>query len=112
MKRSSRRISCERRAEQSRGQNSIAHEEQRSWTDETTGDGRGASSRVETRQDETRREGARRTGDFALVVFGFVQVQGGGLAVQGVHRVRVREQLRQELLEHVLQVCTSHQSTA
>lgn len=41
---------------------------------------------------------------FGLVLFGFVQVESGSVAVQRVDGVRVGEQLRQERFEHVDQV--------
>ncbi len=42
--------------------------------------------------------------DFGFVLFGLVKVEGGGVAVQRVHWIRVGEQLGQKRLEDVHQV--------
>ena len=44
------------------------------------------------------------TGDFLLVLLGFVQIHSGGVPVQRVDRIRVCKQLREERLEDVGQI--------
>ena len=51
------------------------------------------------------RDPAAHLADLGLVLFGVAEHERGRLAVEGVRRVRVGEQLREEDLEHVDEVC-------